>query len=248
MQLLIDFGNTRIKWGLLENGNLQYGGDARYQSQAIEELFDNWWDDLPTPRAVLCASVAAPEFDQHLDHWCEQHWQKPVNRLQSVARQLGVTNAYAEPQTLGSDRWAAMIAAHHLSSHHVGVIDCGTAITIDLLRADGTHQGGYIVPGLWTMQQCLLERAKGISSEPSLVDRVDPGDTSASCIGRGALRSVTALIDRLMNDLPQQYDQRLDWLLTGGDAKLVQAHLHQSCRMVPDLVLQGLARVAQGNE
>lgn len=248
MQLLIDFGNTRIKWGLLENGNLQYGGDACYQPLAIEELFDNWWGDSPTPRAVVCASVATPEFDQRLDQWCQQRWQKTVTRLQPVARQLGVTNAYAEPQSLGSDRWAALIAAHQLSSHHVGVIDCGTAITIDLLRADGTHHGGYIVPGLWTMQQCLLERAEGINSKPSLVDRLDPGDSSASCIGRGALRSVTALLDRVMNDAQQQYDHRLDWLLTGGDAKLVQAHLRQSCRMVPDLVLQGLARVAQGNE
>lgn len=248
MQLLIDFGNTRIKWGLLEKGALRYGGDAGYQTQDIDELFADWWGDLPRPATVVCASVAAPKFDQRLDHWCDQRWHIPVDRLQSVARQLGVINAYPEPQTLGSDRWAALIAAHHLTSHHVGVIDCGTAITIDLLRADGTHQGGYIVPGLKAMQQCLLEQTGCIDFEPILPDRLEPGDSTTSCIGRGALRSVTALIDRLMDELPQQYDQRLDWLLTGGDAKHVQAQLRHSCRMVSDLVLQGLARVALGNE
>jgi len=168
-----------------------------------------------------------------------------VTRLQAVSRQQGVTNAYAEANTLGSDRWAALIGAHRLVAQHVGIIDCGSAMTIDLLRADGVHQGGYVVPGLWMMQRCLLERTARINTAPSLSDDLAPGDSSGSCISHGALRSVTALLDRLMLDLQPRYDNRLQWLLTGGDAPHIQPHLRQPGRLVPDLVLQGLACVAQ---
>lgn len=248
MQLLIDFGNTRIKWALLQAGELQFGGEAVYTEAELEPLFEAWWAELQTPTTVLCASVAAPACQARLDEWCRLRWQNPATFLQAVSRQQGVTNAYTAPQTLGSDRWAALIGAHRLTSHHVGVIDCGSAITVDLLRADGVHQGGYIVPGLWMMQQCLQERTGRIDTPPSLSDQLTPGNSSASCISHGALRSVTALLDRLMSDLQAEYDNRLQWLLTGGDARHIQPHLRHSCRSVPDLVLQGLACVAQGNE
>ncbi|MFP3874473.1 MAG: type III pantothenate kinase [Thiohalophilus sp.] len=245
MHLLIDFGNTRIKWALLQEDELRFGGEAIYSEDALAKLFENWWSDLPVPAGVLCASVAGQTGFARLDQWCRQRWQLPVTLLQAVSRQQGVTNAYAEAHTLGSDRWAALIAAHRLTDQHVGVIDCGSAITVDLLRADGVHQGGYVVPGLWMMQRCLLERTGQINSLPSLSDEQTPGNSSSSCISHGALRSVTALLDRLMVDLQPQYDNRLQWLLTGGDALHIQPHLHQPARVVPDLVLQGLACIAQ---
>lgn len=245
MQLLIDFGNTRIKWALLQAGELHSGGEAIYREGELAPLFESWWADLPAPTRVLCASVADQTCLARLEQWCLQRWQLPVARLQAVSRQQGVTNAYADAHTLGSDRWAALIGAHRLTDRHVGIIDCGSAITIDLLRPDGLHQGGYIVPGLWMMQRCLLDRTGRINTPPALSDELTPGDSSASCISHGALRSVTALLDRLMVDLPSQYDPRLQWLLTGGDAPHIQAHLREPGRLVPDLVLQGLACVAQ---
>jgi type III pantothenate kinase len=159
-----------------------------------------------------------------------------------------VRNAYAEPQALGSDRWAALIGAHALSSHHVGIIDCGSALTVDLLRADGTHDGGYILPGLRMMQQCLLERTGRVAAEPAISEQTNPGQSTRECLAHGALRSATALIDRLMSELPAQYDNRLEWLLTGGDAIHLRPHLREPCHLVPDLVLQGLACLARGNE
>ncbi|MDZ7661249.1 type III pantothenate kinase [Thiohalophilus sp.] len=245
MQLLIDFGNTRIKWALLQEGELCFGDEAIYTEVELAPLFENWWIDLSAPASVLCASVAEQTCFAQLEQWCRQRWQLPVTLLQAVSRQQGVINAYAEAHTLGSDRWVALIAAHRLTDQHVGVIDCGSAITVDLLRADGVHQGGYIVPGLWMMQRCLLERTGQINTAPSLSDDLAPGDSSGSCISHGALRSVTALLDRLMVDLQSRYDNRLQWLLTGGDAAHIQAHLRQPGRLVPDLVLQGLACVAQ---
>lgn len=248
MQLLIDFGNTRLKWGLLQAGELSYGGEAVYREQDLHTLFGQWWADLPVPAGVLCASVASPADSDRLESWCRQQWQRPATFVQAVARQLGVRNAYAEPHTLGSDRWAALLAAHRLTSHHAGIIDCGSAITVDLLHADGGHQGGYIVPGLWMMQHCLLEHTQRIDIVPALGGQLTPGDSSAACIQHGALRSVTGFLDRVMSEQQQQHDNRLEWLLTGGDAPHIQPHLRQACHLVPDLVLQGLAYIAQGNE
>lgn len=248
MQLLIDFGNSRLKWASWENGALHYGGEALHREQELEGLFASWWQDLSPPRAVLCASVSDAANDARLAQWCEQHWQRPVHWLQAVEKQLGVRNAYTDAQTLGSDRWAALLGAHGASSHHVGIIDCGSALTVDLLRADGTHDGGYILPGLRMMQQCLLERTGRVVAEPLMAEQMTPGQSTRECLAHGALRSVTALLDRLMTELPARYDNGLEWLLTGGDAPHIRPHLREACRLVPDLVLQGLARVAQGNE
>lgn len=248
MQLLIDFGNTRIKWATYQGGVLQFGAGAVYSEAQLESLFERWWGEWSSPGAIWCASVAAADCQQRLEHWCHRHWQQPVAFLCAAARQQGVTNAYAEPATLGSDRWAALIGAHHLVTGNVAVIDCGSAVTVDLLAADGIHQGGYIVPGLWMMQQCLQARTGRIAGPPGLPDQLTPGDSSASCISHGALRSVTALLDRLMRDPPAAGEPPFEWLITGGDAPHIQPYLEQACRGVPDLVLQGLACVAQGEE
>ncbi len=248
MQLLIDFGNTRIKWATHKAGAVQFGAGAVYSQAQLEALFEQEWGGLSTPDSIWCASVAPAACQQRLDEWCRQRWQQPVTFLTAVARQQGVSNAYAEPATLGSDRWAALIGARHLVAGNVAVIDCGSAITVDLLDADGVHEGGYIVPGLWMMQQCLQERTGRITESPAMPEQLTPGDSSASCISHGALRSVTALLDRLMRDLPAAGEQQLEWLITGGDARHIQPYLDQPCRAVPDLVLQGLACVAQGNE
>lgn len=247
MQLLIDFGNTRIKWATEDTGVLQFGAGAVYSEALLEELFEHWWGECSTPDSIWCASVAPLACQQRLEHWCRQQWQQPVRFLTAVACQQGVTNAYTEPATLGSDRWAALLGARHLVTGSVAVIDCGSAITVDLLDADGVHQGGYIVPGLWMMQQCLQERTGRITESPALPGQLTPGDSSASCISHGALRSVTALLDRLMRDLPVGHRQ-LQWLITGGDAPHIQPYLEQACRAVPDLVLQGLVCVAQNND
>lgn len=248
MQLLIDFGNTRVKWATYEAGALQFGAGAVYSETDLNALFDHWWGELSTPDSIWCASVTAPACRQRLEEWCQSRWQQPVTFLTAVASQQGVTNAYAEPATLGSDRWAALIGARRLAAGNVAVIDCGSAITVDLLDADGVHQGGYIVPGLWMMQQCLQERTGRIAVPPAMPEQLTPGDSSASCISHGALRSVTALMDRLMRDLSAVGDNQCEWVITGGDAHHIQPYLEHACTRVPDLVLQGLACVAQGNE
>lgn len=248
MQLLIDFGNTRIKWAMQQQGEFAFGGEAAYKQHSLQALFEEWWDEIPSPVSILCASVTSEDHNQTLDRWCRQHWQQPVTWLHSVARQHGVTNAYRQPHTLGCDRWAALIAAHRLTSHHVGIIDCGSAITLDLLHADGRHQGGYIIPGLWMMQQCLLSGTERIKAAPILTDQLEPGDSTETCISHGAMRTVVALLDSVMLEMQQQYDNRLEWLLTGGDARRVQQHLRDPCRLIPDLVLRGLAYLVEGDE
>ena len=75
MQLLIDFGNTRLKWAVLRAGEFRFGGDAAYKQQALSELLRAWWADLETPAAILCASVAADDYRQALQDWCQSQWQ-----------------------------------------------------------------------------------------------------------------------------------------------------------------------------
>jgi len=248
MQLLIDFGNTRIKWALQQQGEFTYGGEAVYKQDSLDSLLEQWWGELPAPAGILCASVTSQGYNETLDQWCQHRWGRPVTWLQSAARQHGVVNAYQHPQTLGSDRWAALIAGHRMTSHHAGIIDCGSAITIDLLRADGRHQGGYIIPGLRLMQQCLLSRTSQVEASPMLSEQSAPGDSTQACVSRGTTRAILAFLDNVMHETPQQYDNRLEWLLTGGDSAWLQPQLVGPCRLVPDLVLRGLAYLVEGNE
>ena len=248
MQLLIDFGNTRIKWATLEQGKYSYAEAAPYREAALEGQMRSWWGELPAPVAIHCASVTTDIFNRQLDDWCRQQWQRPVTWLWPAATQLGVSNAYARPETLGSDRWAALLAARRLSPGDVGVIDCGSAITIDLLRADGRHEGGYIVPGLWLMQHCLLRGTGRIEATPAVSESSEPGTSSEACIRRGATRAALGLLESVMQTRSPRDVGPREWLLTGGDAPLLQSLLADRCRVVPDLVLRGLACIAEADE
>jgi type III pantothenate kinase len=135
-----------------------------------------------------------------------------------------------------------------MTSHHAGIIDCGSAITVDLLRADGRHQGGYIIPGPRLMQQCLLSRTSQVEASPMLTEQSEPGASTQACVSQGTTRAIVAFLDKVMYEMPQQYDNRLEWLLTGGDSAWLQPLLAGRCRLVPDLVLRGLAYLVEGNE
>lgn len=105
-------------------------------------------------------------------------------------QQCGVRNGYRKPQQLGVDRWLAMLAAFHLPQRATGqslcVVDCGTALTLDVLDATGRHLGGYIAPGLTAMREMLNQKLAHIDIKPT-----DPGavkvlaDNTADGVARG---------------------------------------------------------------
>lgn len=243
MRFLVDFGNTRIKWAQSGSGEWRTGALV-HQGQDIEVLLDAAWSTFATPSAAWMVSVADATVRKKVAQWIERRWHVPVREATSQAEQLGVVNHYRQPTALGADRWVALIGARaELPGAAVCVVDCGTAVTVDALTADGEFAGGVIIPGLGLSRSALQRGTAGV--------RFDEGDET-SCLGRstadavaaGTLYALAGSIERVCQEFEQSLGESMKLLITGGDADHVAPLLRRPARRDPDLVLRGLDRIA----
>jgi type III pantothenate kinase len=244
MKLLLDVGNTAVKWACLENGRQGMSGRFVHRAGNIEVLANAAWSGLPEADKVLVANVAGRDMEAVLSEWFVAHWQVQPVFLHSMASACGVTNAYRDPETLGVDRWAAVVAAHHDYPGDVCIVDCGTAITLDMVTANGEHHGGLILPGIRVMQQMLLQNTAQLGL-PGKQPAVTPlADSTAAGIYSGAVYMVVAAIDRSVTDMCAELGVSIDIVVTGGDAEGVLPLLQRHARHAADLVLRGIAMLA----
>ena len=243
MNLLLDLGNSRLKWAMASGHDLSAQGSYRYQLDTLEQLHDSAYARLPTPRRVLLCSVGRKAMQEYLHRDVRSRWQLIIEPVGALARQLGVTSGYDQPETLGADRWVAMIAAHHQVPGPLCVVDCGTAVTIDVLTADGHHGGGLIVPGLHTMRRSLSEHTQALPDVAQGAVSLLASNTE-DALASGAVIAVAAAITSVMESCHNSA-QPLTCVLTGGDAQIVGASLGVDFVVAPDLVLQGMAMVGE---
>ena len=232
-RLLVDIGNSRVKWALARDGQLVDTGVCAH-------LDARWWRHLPgtRPDSIWAANVAGHQRQQALDDWAGQTFSQTVNWARSTATACGLRNAYAQPQRLGVDRWLAMIAAYHRCGGPVLVADAGTALTIDQIAADGRHLGGLICPGIASMQQALVGRTQLEAPQLPVEDAWLATHTDAA-IALGSLRAAVALLDNSAAALAPAHR-----LMTGGEAAMLAPHLAQDWQVTPHLVLEGLLRLS----
>ena len=241
--ILIDAGNTRIKWGVLSNAVI---GETDHVMHA--DLDDAGLAALASrlPRQVdgaFVSNVAGPVLATRLTGLlaggCELRFAK------TAAKACGVTNAYPEPRQMGVDRWVALIGAWLEFGDAVLVVDVGTAVTIDALDESGRHLGGQILPGL-----DLMSRSLGTStSDIPVVKRHAAAFTSdvgifavstADGVRQGAGNAIAGAIERARSVLAAAGHAPV-LVLTGGDAPRLSAALTPPVAHRPDLVLAGLA-------
>ena len=152
----------------------------------------------------------------------------------------GVTNGYDDWQKLGVDRWLAMLAAYHAKPLACCVVDCGTAVTVDMLNDKGQHLGGYIVPGIDKLQHSLPAQISAdlTKQQPVLI----PGITTNQAVVNGIYTMLTNFINYHFNNFKINYPQAKLYL-TGGNAQLLAASIHKPYCVCQDLVLRGLRLV-----
>lgn len=251
MILLVDIGNTRLKWALAAEAEWYQRGALEHCDSQSETLFSESWQDLPAPQRVVVANVAGKNLGAALRAWVESVWHVEAEFIVPRRKACGVINAYVEPQRLGADRWAALIGVRQLNAGASCVIDCGTAVTIDALDAKGHHLGGLIVPGLGMMRDALsrstdavTKRAQGAATgKVALLAR----DTAGGVQG-GTLYNLIAMIDRVTGDLAADLGVPLQRVVCGGDAPQLLPLLSGEFQHEPDLVLQGLAIIAESTQ
>ena len=126
--LTIDSGNTHVKWGLHDGSNwLEQGTLAQDKSILLQQA----WKSLPTPHDIIISNVSSIETKKKLSEFLSC-WKAKPRWITPLAYQCGVRNYYADPSLLGSDRWAALIAAWNWQQKGCLVVDAGTAMTVDL--------------------------------------------------------------------------------------------------------------------
>jgi type III pantothenate kinase len=242
MNLLIDLGNTRLKWCLAERDSLGEVFAYDYRQADSLNALETQWCGLSAPESIVIASVSHRSVMTELNKVFRSLWSPSrIILAKSGQTAFGVTNAYKEPEKLGVDRWLALLAAHRYYPGAVCVIDCGTAITVDVMQQDGRHLGGVICPGLRVMNQALATNTAGL---PLSVQSGENGlaiDTQTA-IANGIAMAAAGLIEQILTSLSGDF--RL--ILTGGDAQFLAALLSRPVGVDSHLVFKGLLMLCQG--
>lgn len=242
MKLVVDVGNSRIKWARVHDGGLDAGAGFE-RREPVEAALDAGWRGLERPAAVLVSSVAGERFDALLARWITQRWDCRPGWFRSQPETLGVINGYADSARLGSDRWAALLGARELRPGPVAVLDCGTALTLDVVDGADRHLGGLIVPGPDLARRSLSTGTANIrESTAAPVGLL--GRNTTECVVNGTLLGLAGAVERWMADVDELVGGAA-WLATGGAWPQVGRLVTNAVDYDPDLVLRGLARVLE---
>lgn len=240
--ILADFGNSRLKLGRLYRGELRDTDALPYTESAVAEWMRRAAPARPA-RLLICAVITDARLAT-IRRQLERRCACPTHRVETPTAAHGVRVAYAEPHRLGVDRYVAMVAAHRNASGHKLVVDAGTAMTVDILCAQGEHLGGYIVPGLGLQQDALRRNITTMAANNQTASSLTPGRDTPTAAAAGRLLALTGAIESAYARAAQWVDGPLRVVLTGGDAPVIAPQLTVPHELHPWLVLQGLAAMA----
>jgi len=235
---LFDLGNSRLKCAPLVDGR---AGPMVAIAHDGHRFADGWEASLPAgcTRACVASVAPAPLLEQLRTRLLERDAE--VERVRTQAECAGVRIAYADPASLGVDRFLALLAAHARCDQDVLVVGVGTALTLDLLARDGRHHGGRIAPSPALMRDALHSRAPHLPAAGG--DYVPFASDTAGALASGCEGAAVALVEHTLHAAVALLGTAPALLVHGGGASVLPARLPQA-RNVPTLVLDGLARWA----
>jgi type III pantothenate kinase len=265
--LAIDVGNTRLKWALFASA--KPGSSLLAQGavflEAIDDLAETQWQNLPQPQAILGCIVAGSgvqrRLEEQLEHWhAEPQWVVPSQQA------CGVFNGYDHPSRLGADRWAALIGAFHhpmpegrrQASRHAQdasaaeplalavhlptlVVMVGTAVTVDALDASGHFLGGLILPGFGLMMRTLQQGTSGLKTP--MGDVCDFPTHTGDALMSGAAQAIAGAVDRMHAKLRAHTAQTPRLLMTGGAVSKLTPLIDHPFEQVETLIFDGLLQI-----
>ena len=244
MRILVDIGNSRLKSAIDAGDGLEPLEPFPWHDAFLHELLsEHWLAPLNgrVPEAVHVSNVAGDRLLPNLAAWCCEHFGVRPVEMRSTGRFGALVNGYAEPETFGVDRWAAMIGAR---AHHAGalcVIDSGTATTVDLVDASGRHLGGAILPGIYTMRRSLGKYTAALFAADGEIDPFS--DNTAAGIAGGTGYASVGAIDRLVDEARAVVGD-LTAVVTGGESGILESLMRNAVVRDPLLVLRGVAVAA----
>lgn len=251
MNLLFDIGNTRIKWACDTGSELVRPGERVHRGLTPEQAVAFVADFEPAGEiaAVWAVNVAGLDLEKALTQALSDHFDLPLQVAKTTQSCGAVINGYTSIEQLGVDRWAAIVGAWEHFGTSVCVVDVGTAVTIDMVAANGQHRGGIILPGLALMAGSLNRDTSDIEGFASNSQgAVSTGDwfgrDTLSAVQRGALFALRAAISQAVEQTAQQEGDAPLVVLTGGDAEALLPMADHAVELMPALVLEGLRYLA----
>lgn len=240
MILDLDVGNTRVKWRISHSAGreISHGACLRANTPWIERLAVQDID------RVRISNVAGPKIKQQLQQFYTEKIAIKPEFASSTFEVIGVRNGYVEPERLGVDRWLAVLAAFDRSNSSCCVVDCGSAITIDYVAANGTHEGGVIAPGIELMRRALLADTQEIEIRSDHVDTehsIPAAHTTETAVELGLKYMEAGLVEIACSRYESIFREAPELFLTGGDARIVSNLVRRNHEVIPHLVLDGLA-------
>lgn len=244
--LLVDIGNSRVKWAWLTGRRLGKARAADYAGWRARDFAQHVIGSRLDIERILVASVAADSVSETLAAGARLIGAPAPEQVTTRRRACGVTIGYADPWRLGVDRMLAMIAAHgRFPRRPVCAVAVGTAMTLDLVGADGKHWGGAIIPAPPLMAASLLDATSGIRRRAqggaSGRGRALFGKSTRAAVEQGGRYAAAAAVDRAVGEARDLVGRAPKLVLTGGGAATIRPLIRSANVLVPDLVLEGLA-------
>jgi type III pantothenate kinase len=224
---VLDVGNTSMKWGFYQDGILNSKGRD-----------GSLWHQKNRPKYVYFASVRSDDQNQRLLSEIQAYFDGAILFPLSVEqRACQVVNAYTEPKRLGIDRWLGVLAAYHHFQSDLVLVDAGTALKVDVVAANGQHEGGYIVPGMALMESSLIDNTGRIRfSEKDMCHKEGLPDNTGLAVRLGCEEMTLGYLERIY----RRYSKHR-WCFTGGaGAQIMKALNIPQAVFDEDLVLKGV--------
>ncbi len=251
--LVIDAGNTRLKWGIAKQHGWSSLGSV--DNDKIGALRITQWKKLSRPTRVIGTNVTGESGRSRIEAQIA-HWHIKAEWLQAGANACGVKNSYRAPNSLGADRWAAVIAARQrllLATPQTPppclVMTVGTTITINALSSDGIFLGGAIIPGIMSMRSILAASTSALTLHLSVGHYADFPQSTADAIFSGAVDAIQGAVQSWRKRLAakeQTAEENIHMILTGGDSALLRPYLSEHATIAKHLVLEGIMTMTLG--
>ena len=243
--LVIDVGNSRMKWAL--RGPRGWSSRGAVANQDIGSLAVRDWQNLERPARAVGVNVAGEAARVRVEGQLAR-WRLPVEWLSATAAAGGVTNGYETPSQLGADRWVSLIAARRraLAANESAprpcvVVKAGTAVTIDALDADGVFRGGLILPGVDLMLRALADNTAALRAQPGRFQTFPV--TTPNALFSGAVQAACGAIELMRLSLGRE-GPAVTCYLAGGSASDIAPRLSEPVEVVENLVLEGVVVLA----
>ena len=236
--LQLDIGNTSAKWRLVNGNKIVSRGDYWPDDADSQQRLLNCCESLDH---IWISSVTAAASELSLVRLLENQWGIAPWFARSESRTGSLVNSYEEPSRMGVDRWLAMLAGRARNKSRFCVIDGGSALTIDIVSANGRHEGGYIIPGAALMERALLLDTDQVRFDEEVGYGLSPGTSTAHAVRHGIALAQAGAIALA---LEQAADEPMAILFCGGAGQSLMELVDRGGEVVQDLVFEGLAIMA----